>query len=204
MKHLLHLSILLLVFGSSPVFGQWGIKISTMIPSGHYYPYLLKPGLGIELSGKASFNDDNPQYKIGAAFGYYWFKPTQDTFATYAIGPQLLPGYEVIHSYSILQAGITNDFRILKDGNFSPIVGCNLFIDVFDISHDDYTETLSNASTTNDTFYNWAIVPKIGVQYQLNPVLISAGLERSMGFGGQIGSQAFWEPYISVIFQSRD
>lgn len=188
-----------------PASAQYGVQIPVLIPSGNYYPYLLKPGYGIELDTKLGYIDD--KVRFGMSLGYYKFNPTQDTFQTYGVGGNpvmLLPGYEVIHSYSIIQVGPTCDIKILDHKKVSPFFGIDLFADIFDISHDDYTESLILSSTTNDIYYNWALDGRVGVQYQLNDdMLLMAGLGRHMGFGGAIGRQAFWKPFISFIYYSN-
>src|SRR5690348_9718414 len=113
MKHYICTLALAAALFTSSAYAQFGLKISVAIPSGNYYPYLLKPGIGCEFDFKLGDIDD--RFKIGIILGYYKFKATQDTFRTYAIGGnpvQLYPGYEVIHSYSILQVGPSCDFKV--------------------------------------------------------------------------------------------
>jgi len=201
MKRYLYLILLFLSFSYSKLYAQYGLQASIIAPTG-YYSYVLKPTLGIELYAKIGDPDD--YYSIGAAFGYATFKPTQDTFKTYAVGGQynnLFPGYEVIHSYDELSIGVTNDFRILPDSKFCPVIGMDMYFYVIEVGEDDYTETIESYSTTGDDYWLLSFVPRVGAQYQINKEWYLSGfLGRSMSITGTATSQAFWKMSVSLTY----
>ena len=179
---------------------SFGLQVGSLIPVGQT-AYSLKPGYGAELNMLSGDIDD--RLKFGFFLGYYKFKPTQDTFKTYTIqegsGTQLLPGYEVIHKYGMGTAGFTGIFKII-DKNFSPMVGLDASAAIIVISEDDYAEGAISSSSTNDTYWRFAICPKAGASYQIKDNwLINAGVGFNMGFGNT-GVQSYWKPFIMLNY----
>jgi outer membrane protein W len=177
-----------------------GIQVASLIPVGST-AYTLKPGFGGEFN-MLSGDIDN-RFKFGFTIGYYKFKPTQDTFRTYTIESsyttQLLPGYESIKKYGMGSAGITCMFKIL-DKKFSPTVGIDGTAALIVISEDDYAEGAISSSSTNDTYWRFAVCPKAGASYQIKDNwLINAGVGFNVGFGNT-GVQAYWKPFLMINY----
>jgi hypothetical protein len=212
MKQIKRLLIVCAVMCLSSAYGQISFGPSMLIPSGDYYPYVLKPGIGFHLSGEKGDIDD--RYRFGVFLDFYTFKATQDTFQTYAVGPSnsnpygptyLTPSSEILHHYYVVQMGLSFDFRIIPEGKFSPILGLDFSINAIDISEDDYSIYVSSQSLGGgDVYYNYSLIPRLGAQYQLGDNwLLSAGLGYSLGFGGSLGAQSFWKPYITATYFFR-
>jgi len=192
----------------SGAYGQISFGPAMLIPTGSYYPYLLKPGIGFHIAGTHGDIDDRLKY--GIFLDFCSFKATQDTFQTYAVGPSnsnpygptyLTPSSEILHHYDVMQIGLTADFKILPTGKFSPIVGLDLCMNVIDISEDSYSIYESSQTSGGDLYYNYSIIPRVGVQYQMGDNwLINAGLGYSLGFGGTIGPQPFWKPFLTASY----
>jgi len=208
LKKTLFLSILLLglsgksLYGQFEVDGQYGAQFSVIMPTG-YYSYILKPAPAYEVFLKLGDMDDF--YSLGLSFGYASFKPTQDTFQTYAINSgtsnQLLPGYEVIHSYEELLLGFTTDFRILPKKKFSPILGLDVHFDVISISEDDYAETVIQSSSSGDDYWQLSILPHIGLQYKISDkFFLAASLAKNIGITGEIPTQNYWKPSFTFTY----
>lgn len=146
-------------------------------------------------------SDRDAFYQFGGAVGYGLLRPTADTFRTYAIGNQFLPGYEVIHSYSILSFGATNDINILKNKKCSPVIGLDFYFYVITIAEDDYAESLVNESTTGDSYWLVSINPRIGFRYRLTDALtIAGGCAKSVSILGTSVPLPFIKPYISIFY----
>lgn len=201
MKKILSLILLLLPFSGSALYAQYGVQVSLLAPTG-YYSYVLKPAPNFEFFMK--IGDIDEFYSVGASFGYSSFSPTQDTFRTYAVGGQynnLFPGYEVLHSYDELFIGITNDFRILPGKKFCPFIGLDMHFDVISISEDDYAETLIQSSDQGDNYWVLSVLPRVGLQYELNDKFyLSGSFGRTVGVIGSTTPQDFWKTSITITY----
>lgn len=202
MKRVVLSVLVLLGFSVTGIYAQYGLQTSLTIPTG-YYSYVLNPGPAVELFMKIGDPDD--YYSFGAALGYSQLKPTQDTFRTYAVGggytTQLLPGFEVIHSYQVISIGVTNDLRILPDSKFCPVAGLDVYFYGISISEDDYAENLVSSSSSGNDYWLLSVIPRIGAQYKLNSLFyLSGGLGRCISLTGSADQQSFWKPYLSITY----
>lgn len=181
--------------------GQYGVQISLLAPT-EYYTYVLKPAPEFAIFAKEG--DDDDYYALGVAFGYSSFKPTQDTFKTYAVGGQynqLLPGYEVVHSYEELSFGLTNDLRILPDAKLCPVIGMDLSFYLITVAEDSYSETVQSYSTTGDNYWLLSIIPRVGARYQIDKEwYVSGFFGRSMSLTGTATGQTFWKTSVSLTY----
>lgn len=145
--------------------------------------------------------DDDDFYQFGASLGYAILRPTADTFRTYAIGNQLMPGYEVIHSYSIFSVGVTNDFNILKRKKLSPVIGIDMYFYAITIAEHNYAEGLIDESTTGDSYWLISLLPRIGLRYKVGEnIIIEAGCGKNWSIIGTSNALPFIKPYVSVSF----
>ena len=198
MKHFL-LAIVVTFLSVAQGFSQWVIQPSVIIPTG-FNSYLLKPGPSLEVIYKIP-DDGDAFYRFGAGFGYSVLKPTADTFRTYAIGSQFMPGYEVMHSYSIFSIGVTNDFNILKHKKLSPVIGIDIYFYAISISEHNYAKGSIDESTTGDSYWQLALLPKIGVRYRLGKnFIIEAGCGKNISILGTSDALPFIKPYASIAF----
>ncbi len=198
MKPLLRFACLLIFLGFNKSYGQYEFNLGLMAPSGDT-KYLLKPAPSFEFVFNTG--DVDSHYHFGASIGYCRLSPTQDTFKTYAVGGAVLPGYEVIHSYELYPIGLRNEFTFFPDKKFSPILALDLYFYVISISDDYYAETLIQSSITNDTYWALAIIPRIGLQYELNDqISLTGGFGRSMSFTGTVDAQSYWKTYIGIKY----
>ncbi len=197
MKHFLLIAFITCC-GLAPAFGQWTVQPSVIISEG-YNSYILKPAPMLEVSYKTP--DEDAFYKIGFTFGFSILRPTADTFRTYATGYQFLPGSEVLHSYSIFAAGVTNDFIILHHKKLSPVIGVDIYFYSISIAEHNYAKGLMDETTTGDNYWQVAICPRIGISYRVSQnFLISAGCGRNTSIMGTSDALPFLKPYISVSF----
>jgi hypothetical protein len=96
-------------------------------------------------------------------------------------------------------AGIMCMFKVL-DKKFSPTVGIDGMAAIIVISEDNFTEGALSSSSTNDTYWRFALCPKVGASYQINDSwLINAGAGFNMGFGNT-GVQSYWKPFIMLNY----
>lgn len=177
----------------------YGLQIGTMNPMGKT-AYILKPGLGAEFHFLPGEIDD--RWKLNIALGYYRFRPTQDTFNTYALEisqtTTLYPGYSIMRKYSIASMGAGFTFKIL-DKNFSPIIGAEANVSIITMSQSNVSGIISSSSD-NDSYWRLAMGPKVGACYQLNDNwLLNAGVGSSFGIGNS-GLQSYWKPYFSINY----
>lgn len=198
MKHFL-LLVVITFCSITQGLSQWVIQPSVIIPTG-FNSYLLKPGPSLEILYKIP-DDADAFYRFGAGFGYSVLKPTADTFRTYAIGSHFLPGYEVMHSYSIFSVGVTNDFNILKRKKLSPVIGIDIYIYAISIAEHNYAEGLIDETTTGDSYWQLALLPRIGLRYKLGEnIVIEAGCGKNITILGTSDALPFIKPYISIAF----
>ena len=177
----------------------YGLQIGTMNPMGKT-AYILKPGYGGEFHFMPGEIDD--RWKFNVALGYYTFKPTQDTFNTYALEisqkTTLYPGYSILRKYSIASIGAGFTFKIL-DKVFSPVIGAEGNVSIITMSQSSVSGIISSGSD-NDSYWRLAIGPKLGACYEISDTwLINAGVGSSFGFGNS-GLQSYWKPYVSINY----
>lgn len=198
MKHFL-LAVVITFCSITQGLSQWVIQPSLTMPTG-FNSYLLKTGPSLEILYKIP-DDADAFYRVGVGFGYSVLKPTADTFRTYAIGRQFMPGYEVINSYSIFSVGVTNDFNILKHRKLSPVIGIDIYFYTITIAEHDYAEGLVDESTTGDSYWLLSLLPRIGLRYRLGKnLLIEAGCGKNLSIVGTSNALPFIKPYVSIAF----
>jgi hypothetical protein len=192
---------LILLLGFSTTKAQsFSLETPVIIPTG-ITAYLFKPSIGVE---GAKHIDINDRFRLGILVGFFQLRPTQDTFNTYAIGglnaPNLLPGWEVIHSYNVLYSGFSLTYKVLE-GNLTPIIGLDFNVDLILLHDDVFIDTYILANSNYDTFYNFSAIPRLGAQYKYDDTwLFSAGCGMSVCFGGTQGFQTFVKPYIGATY----
>lgn len=198
MKHFL-LVVVITFCSITQAISQWVIQPSAILSTG-FNSYLFKTSPSLEVIYKMP-NDEDAFYQIGVAFGYAVMRPTADTFRTFAIGSQFLPGYEVIHSYSIFSSGVTSDFNILKHRKLSPVIGLDIYFYTITIAEQYYAEGLIDASTTGDNYWLLAVLPRIGLRYKLGEsLIIEAGCGKNISITGTSTALPFIKPYLSIAF----
>ncbi|HTA27831.1 MAG TPA: hypothetical protein VK809_08580 [Bacteroidia bacterium] len=201
MKRLLSLTITVLSFSCTALYGQFGAQLSLVAPTG-YYSYVLKPGVSFEIVGKLGESDG--YYSFGGSIGYFRLTATQDTFKTYAVGGlsgNLYPGYSVLHSFEQLSFGITNDLKLMPTKKLTPVLGCDLNFSGIQISEDDYAESVEMSSDNGQNYWLVSIVPRMGVQYKINDkFFLSAFFGRSLSFLGTANAQQYDKTSICFIY----
>ncbi|HTB07857.1 MAG TPA: hypothetical protein VK806_12965 [Bacteroidia bacterium] len=201
MRSFVRITYLFIFFSISKSYAQDELNIGLVMPAG-YTSYILKPAPCFEFAyGTGEFDD---HYHFGFSIGYSRMFPTQDTFRTYGLGGQtggLLPGYEVIHKYTVLPIGLRNEYVLLTDKKVSPIIACDVYFYVITIDEDDYAETAIQSSEQGDNYWLLSILPRLGLQYKLNDSwLLTGGFGRSMSFAGIVQAQAFWKAYVGIKY----
>ncbi len=206
MSRCLHFLLFLLLFLILKTgYAQLGLESSFLSPAGDF-SYVKKPTVAFTLTLKGGSIDD--RYRCGFSIGYCNFKSTQDTIPTTTIqtgglGNFVLPGYFVYQSYQVASFSFTNDFKILKDANFSPTVGLDLVF--YGIAYSDtyYTETLVQASETGNTDWSAGILPQVGIQYVYSSwFLLTANIGRNLSFGSA-APMGFWKTSIGIAYYLR-
>jgi len=201
MKKIYLILVLLSFFaGMGRSSAQIGVDISYIGPVGPP-AYYLKPTVGIEarvLSG----NEDS-KFRACISVGYYGFKPTQDTFPTVTVesggANALLPGHEVIKSYSVVPIGFGAEYRPFKS-RLSPVIGLEGYFYLIDFAYHNDVQTLINEENES-TEWEVAIMPKLGLSYKVSDkLLLSARLGYSIGLTGTVDTQTYWKTSVGFIY----
>lgn len=201
MRQFLFLTFFIAFVGIKKSYAQFEFNLGYIVPSGKF-AYLIKPAPSFELAGNIGEMDS--YYRLSLSIGYMPLKTTQDTFKTYATGGSplaLFPGYTVIKNYSEIPIGLRNEVAILGKKTISPIIGFDVYFNVIGCDMDHGAATIINASETGNTYWNAAILPRIGLQYKLSDHwLLTAGVGRSMSFIGIVDAQSYWKTYVGIKY----
>jgi len=180
-------------------FGQLGIRITHMRPTGDLGA-IMKPTVSGELLYfDQGFDDEDYRMRIGLSF--FSLKPRMDTFPVYMPkydGTGIIGGTQVFHSYKIYLLSGGYDYAVINKEPLSLYPGIDVLMGGIDRSYDlDYPAQSSDHFSGGD--YLVGVRLRIGGEYKLTDMLGAfAEISRSLYYLDQDGTYAYNEYAIGL------
>lgn len=194
--------ILILLFAFNKSYSQFGVQFSYIKPTSTM-GYYFKPTLGAEIFYK--FNEEDNKFVLGVSLGFYPLNTRLDTFTNYTVkisngSNSLIPGYKIYSKYYVVSFGLTSEYKFLLT-KLTPLVGLDLNANINSYDYKEKIETLLDKESYNENSFDIAIIPRLGVRYEINiNWVISAGIGKSIGIVSEAGSLSYWKTYTNIIY----